>query len=714
MAKIETTIPGYNIESLLGKGGMASVFKAKQQSFGREVALKVYISLAEASEAEDDGSEEGFGQRFMQESQIIAKLHHSHIVQVYDVGLHDGHYYISMEYLHGGNLAKKLALGITLAETVTLIKQAASALDFAHRKRIVHRDIKPENMMFREDGAMVLTDFGIAKELESQSNLTQTGLVIGTPKYMSPEQIRGDDVDHRTDIYALGIVFFRCLTNYLPFDGKDIVVTSFLQHNEPVPRLPEEVACFQPIINCMLEKMPEQRFQQAGEIVRALEHISAGAYDPNLTNLDIATASRHAPPTVTRSLSGTFNTTEPLAAHDGSYPGAARSDVTQLKSKPSLPGARQAKKTRSLGGLKRSEQRRKLTDYDTLEMNESRPQPAHFIMEWKDPLRQKERQTHWGAWLMSLALLGAAALVASQIWGDRISEYWDGTVVAWFDQQQTTTSTNNTTALTESEPSVQETPEQEDLAEQNDPELALETRDEPQLQEPAQDTSLEPSISSTENDTGPSDALDSALGGTEDGTEPSETALEQTEPAEPEQPSEEELARQLQETVDELLSSADADLASWRLTRPKESNAYDKYQQVLELQPENELAQAGIENIVQAYLELSDRAISEQDFETAERYINSARSIDADSAEVRRYQGRLNLALEAYQEAQLLEQAMREAELIDQLLRDAAEDEQAGRIRSPAGNNALEKYQRVLALDPENTLAIEKLVDFGR
>ena len=175
-----------------------------------------------------------------------------------------------MEYLHGGDLSNKLNEGLPLKDTVRIIKQLADALDFAHRKNIIHRDIKPANIMFREDGAAVLTDFGIAKELESQAELTQAGVVIGTPRYMSPEQIRGDKVDHRADIYSLGIVFYRCLTNYVPFDGKDMLTTAYLQDNEPVPLLPPEVACFQPIINRMLEKVPEARFQRADAFVRAL------------------------------------------------------------------------------------------------------------------------------------------------------------------------------------------------------------------------------------------------------------------------------------------------------------------------------------------------------------------------------------------------------------------------------------------------------------
>lgn len=687
MANMETDIPGYDIVSVLGKGGMATVYKARQKSFNREVALKVYTSVA------DSDNDEGFGQRFMQESQIIAKLHHSHIVQVYDVGLHESHYYISMEYLNDGNLAKKLAVGITLKDSVTLIRQAASALDFAHRKRIVHRDIKPENMMFREDGALVLTDFGIAKEMESQSNLTQTGLVIGTPKYMSPEQIRGDEIDHRTDIYALGIVFFRCLTNYLPFDGKDIVVTSYLQHNEPVPRLPREVACFQPIINKMLEKEPEDRYQKAGDIAAALERISPSAYRHGLTNLDVATASRHAPPTVTRSTSGRFNTESvnpPISRSQGSH-------ISQAH-----------------------DPRRKVTDYeDTLELTEARAAPSQYNMQWQDPLRQKEKQSSWGAWLMSFAILGAAGVLSNHLWGDQIRGYLDSTLAKWTDptHEEPTTVSNADVVSSKSMKSLA-------------PGGLAAYQEVEQAPEPQSDISPYPNVAS-----------EPAVATIEDQVEDSVEVLETTESTEdlhqtPGQmtdqnsvvgqdeefamETEEELEPEIDEDaynaqiVELLLKDAEEDVKKWRLTKPKGKNAFDKYKEVLELQPDNEEAKAGIENIAQAYLNLTDRAINDQDFDKGKRYLQNAAEISDDSRLIRRYRGKLSLAEEAYQEAKLLDEAMRQAELIDRLLQDAAADEEAGRIRSPAGNNALEKYQRILALDPENTVAIEKLVDFGR
>ena len=278
MTKEELQVPGYDIEERIGRGGMASVYRARQHTFDRDVALKVLKS--------DLSEDESFCQRFVQESLIVAKLHHSNIVQVYDVGEFQNNFYIAMEYLNGGDLNAALKKGIPVKHTVKIIKQAASALDFAHRKGIIHRDIKPDNIMFREDGAAVLTDFGIAKEIHSDLDLTQTGLIVGTPKYMAPEQIRGASPSAQADIYSLGILLFQCLTDEVPFHGKDMVSTAYKHFNDPVPQLPPLVAVFQPIVEKMLAKEPEDRYQRANEIVEALDELT-GDSQTSLTNLDI-------------------------------------------------------------------------------------------------------------------------------------------------------------------------------------------------------------------------------------------------------------------------------------------------------------------------------------------------------------------------------------------------------------------------------------------
>lgn len=296
MSQPDIEIPGYDIESRLGKGGMATVYKARQHSFDRYVAIKILKP--------DYCEDEDFCQRFLMESMIVAKVSHSNVVQVYDVGEYKNSYYLSMELLSGGDLSHKLRKGLTVSEAIKITKQTASALDAAHRKGIIHRDVKPDNILFREDGAAVLTDFGIAKETASDINLTQTGFMVGTPKYMSPEQVRGSQVGPPADIYSLGILFFQLLTNRVPFDGNTAVAVAMKQVNDPVPLLPEPLQKLQPIVDKLLAKNVDERYQNAAEVIRDLETIDAGteyfasSSDPTMPYIplgqrpELATASR--------------------------------------------------------------------------------------------------------------------------------------------------------------------------------------------------------------------------------------------------------------------------------------------------------------------------------------------------------------------------------------------------------------------------------------
>jgi len=189
------TIPGYSIASRLGQGGMASVFLAVQLSFEREVALKVMSPLL--------NSDPSFAVRFKREARIVAQLSHASIVPVFEVGEHESCHYLSMEYLSGGDLKRRILAGergVGLALSVCTALSAA--LDVAHRKGFVHRDIKPENILFREYGTPVLTDFGIARALDSGQSLTLAGMLVGTPDYMSPEQVKGLQLDGRSDLYS--------------------------------------------------------------------------------------------------------------------------------------------------------------------------------------------------------------------------------------------------------------------------------------------------------------------------------------------------------------------------------------------------------------------------------------------------------------------------------------------------------------------------------
>ena len=254
-------IPNYRIDKKFGRGAMGTVYLAFQEKLERYVALKVLLpSLSEDPETT---------QRFITEAKIGAQLQHSNIVSIYDVGKYHGYYYFAMEYLErslkdfmksfrDSRLKPEIALDI--------LKQMANALDYAHKQGVIHRDIKPANILLRNDGTPVLVDFGIAKLIDSDSKLTQTGTSIGTPHYMSPEQIQGLEIDGRSDIYSLGVVFFEMLRGHPPYEGKDSIAIAVKHVKEPIPRLEPELENFQPLIEGMMAKDKNQRIQSGNEL----------------------------------------------------------------------------------------------------------------------------------------------------------------------------------------------------------------------------------------------------------------------------------------------------------------------------------------------------------------------------------------------------------------------------------------------------------------
>ncbi|MFU8817495.1 MAG: protein kinase domain-containing protein [Pseudomonadales bacterium] len=266
-------LPGYQILRELGRGGMARVYLAVQKRLGRTVALKV-VGDELAQDAE-------FRKRFLQESRINAQLSHPNIVQVYDVGAHDDALFLVMEYVGGGDLTRRLERGMRVENLIRVVKDIGRALDYAHGRGFVHRDIKPENILFREDGSAVLSDFGIARVIDATPSISRTGTVLGTPQYMSPEQAAGRALDGRSDLYSLGVVFYRVLTGDVPYKADTAVSIGIKHLQEPIPRLPNYLAAFQPVLDSALAKRPEARFQTGAEFAAALDAVRAR---PGMTN----------------------------------------------------------------------------------------------------------------------------------------------------------------------------------------------------------------------------------------------------------------------------------------------------------------------------------------------------------------------------------------------------------------------------------------------
>ena len=267
-------IPGYDIEGEIGEGAMASVYLATQRSLERKVALKVMAAALAA--------DPHFCERFLREGKTLARLSHPHTVTIHDIGNVGELYYMAMEYLPNGTLKERIAAGMTPEQGVTLIRQIASALGYAHAQGLVHRDVKPANILFRADGTAVLSDFGIAKSLDDRTQFTQAGFAVGTPSYMSPEQARGQEIDGRADLYALGVVLYEILVGELPYNGTDALSTALAHLTEPLPELPVHHGRYQGVLRKLLAKDPADRFPDAAALLLALDQLPADSPEATL------------------------------------------------------------------------------------------------------------------------------------------------------------------------------------------------------------------------------------------------------------------------------------------------------------------------------------------------------------------------------------------------------------------------------------------------
>jgi serine/threonine-protein kinase len=262
---IGQTLGRYRIVEALGEGGMAQVFKAFQPGLERVVAVKVL--------PEYYMRDERFLARFQREAQAIAHLSHPNILPVYDFGREGNLTYIVMQYVDGGTLKALLEDELSYERVSDLLGQAADALDYAHGQGILHRDVKPTNMLIERGQRVLLSDFGLAKMVGDQESITATGVGIGTPAYMSPEQGQGEGVDARTDVYALGVVLYEMVTGRVPFRAETpmAVIIKHVTAPLPLPRsinpaVPESVEA---IILKALAKDKEDRYASAGAMMKA-------------------------------------------------------------------------------------------------------------------------------------------------------------------------------------------------------------------------------------------------------------------------------------------------------------------------------------------------------------------------------------------------------------------------------------------------------------
>ncbi|WP_457667108.1 protein kinase domain-containing protein [Thiolapillus sp.] len=258
----DVCIPGYKILSLIGEGANATVYLAMQESLNRPVALKILQKFDHPAQAV----------RFFNEGQIVASMNHPNIITIYDIGSVGSQQYIAMEYLENGSLRDRVKAGVSPGTALDIVQSIGSALEFVHQMGIVHRDIKPENILFHKSGIPKITDFGVAKALDRDMNLTMDGTALGSPYYLSPEQAEGKDLDGRSDIYSLGVILFELLAQRKPYLGESQIEVIFGHLNKPIPSLPEKHLQYQSLVEKMMAKDANNRFSSVKEM---LEYVNA-------------------------------------------------------------------------------------------------------------------------------------------------------------------------------------------------------------------------------------------------------------------------------------------------------------------------------------------------------------------------------------------------------------------------------------------------------
>jgi len=269
---IGESLGGYRILEPLGTGGMAEVYKAYQPSMDRYVAIKVIKP--------EKVQDETFLERFRREARAVSRLEHLHILPVYDYGQDRGRHYLVMRYMDWGTLKDRMAQGpMPLPDVVRISSQVGNALAYAHRRDIYHRDIKPSNILMDEEGNAFLTDFGVAKMMEVSVQLTGTGVGVGTPAYMSPEQGQGRTMDGRSDVYSLGVMLYEMVVGQKPYRATTPLAVVYMHIHEPLPlprhARPDVPEAVERVILKAMAKDPDDRFQTADEMVDALAAVEA-------------------------------------------------------------------------------------------------------------------------------------------------------------------------------------------------------------------------------------------------------------------------------------------------------------------------------------------------------------------------------------------------------------------------------------------------------
>ncbi|HTC52114.1 MAG TPA: protein kinase [Steroidobacteraceae bacterium] len=259
-------IPGYSIRKTIGESEKAMVYLAGSEKRAEDVALKV--TKSEVEEADNQ-------QALAREYAALSALNNPSIVSIYDYGTNAGREFLAMEYFPRGDLKGRLLRGILEADALRYLEQIARGLQVVHEAGILHRDLKPPNLMLRENDTLVLIDFGLARSVEGAPNSTRTGVLRGSPYYMSPEQALGEDLDGRTDLYSLGILFYEMVTGRKPYTGLSAIDVLQQHVTAPVPQLPHSHVHLQALLEGLIAKSRDDRFANAAQAIEAIAGMRA-------------------------------------------------------------------------------------------------------------------------------------------------------------------------------------------------------------------------------------------------------------------------------------------------------------------------------------------------------------------------------------------------------------------------------------------------------
>jgi tRNA A-37 threonylcarbamoyl transferase component Bud32 len=264
-------IRGHRCIRQVGSGGMCTIYLAESERAGTLVVLKVFNQVPDISERIVSFD------RFLQEYEIVAGLKHKNIVRIYDLGIADDHAYIAMEHFPAGDLRHRMKAPLLPATALNFLEQIASALDAIHSVGVLHRDLKPANVMLRVDGSVCLIDFGLAKANELDVNLTGTREIFGTPYYMSPEQGHAEEIDRRSDLYSLGVMFYEMLTGQKPYTGATAMEVIYKHKRADLPQIAPQFADYEGLLRRLLAKAPADRYQSARELLEAISALKLPA-----------------------------------------------------------------------------------------------------------------------------------------------------------------------------------------------------------------------------------------------------------------------------------------------------------------------------------------------------------------------------------------------------------------------------------------------------